>query len=64
MSSLERGLYSSKPRLHFQEWVWFIVVCGCSFKGKREKKKKDDDDEEEDVKRQQVPRMYLTFKGR
>ena len=43
------------------------VTCHtpCSFKGKAKKKKKksDDDDEEEDVDKQQVPRMYLTFKG-
>lgn len=38
----------------------------CSFKGKEKKKKRksdDDDEEEEDVDKQQVPRMYLTFKG-
>lgn len=49
-------------------WQWLCVTVFlslCSFLGRREKKKKekDDDDEEEDFKKQQVPRMYLTFKG-
>ena len=36
-----------------------------TFQGKNEKKKKkkDSDDEDEDERKQQVPRMYLTFSG-
>lgn len=42
-----------------------MTLCVSRFKGKREKKRKsNDDDEDEDVQRQQVPRMYLTFKGK
>ena len=32
-------------------------------KDKKKKKKKDDDDDEEEERKQQVPRMYVDFKG-
>ena len=39
-----------------------LLLLLSSFKGKKKKKKKDDDDDEEDGM-QQVPRLYLLYKG-
>ncbi len=33
------------------------------FQGKKEKKKKKDDDDDDEEAKQQVPRMFLSFKG-
>ena len=32
-------------------------------KDKKKKKKKDDDDDDDEERKQQVPRMYVDFKG-